>query len=64
MSLSLECPHEPKISKKYRVMNNEMYEVLVCKNCRNDPDLKDFEEITLWEFSYFFEIMQNTKSWY
>ncbi|MCE9653564.1 MAG: hypothetical protein K8Q89_11030 [Nitrosarchaeum sp.] len=47
MSLSLECPHEPKISKKYRVMNNELYEVLVCKDCRNDPDLKDFEEITL-----------------
>ena len=52
MSLSLECPHEPKISKKYRVMNNEMYEILVCKDCRYDPDLKDFEEVTLSNFDF------------
>ena len=44
MSLSLECQHEPKISIKRGVTNNQPYDVTVCKNCRNDPDLKNFEE--------------------
>ena len=47
MSLSLECSHEPKISIKRGITNNQLYEVVVCENCRNDPDLKNFEEIIL-----------------
>ena len=44
---TLQCSHEPKFSIKRGLTNNELYEIWVCERCRNDPDLKNFEEITL-----------------
>ena len=38
----MSCIHNPKTSKLSCIINQTSYEFLVCKNCRNDPDLQNF----------------------
>jgi len=44
LTISLSCKHTPKIIKKIGKINNQLCEILVCKDCRNDPDLRNFSE--------------------
>jgi len=35
----MSCVHDPKTSKIHCIVNHSEYEFLVCRICRNDPDL-------------------------
>jgi hypothetical protein len=45
--LQLGCSHQPKVVKKRGILTGQICEILVCVDCKNDPDLKNFEEILL-----------------
>ena len=46
-SIIFECPHKPQIVKKIGKVFGEYCEILVCHNCKNHPDLKNFQEEAL-----------------
>jgi len=46
-TFSLGCPHEPKSFKKIGNVLGNLCEILVCKNCKNNPDLENFQEEVL-----------------
>lgn len=41
------CQHEPKVVRKLGLISGSKAEILVCKNCKNDPLLDDFLEVTI-----------------
>lgn len=41
------CPHEPKIVRKFGIVADSQVLILVCKDCNDDPDLADFQELPM-----------------
>ena len=41
----MECLHDPKVLKKKGTLAGTPCEILVCSECKNDPDLQKFEEV-------------------
>jgi len=41
---NLGCSHEPKLFKKIGQVFGKVCEILVCQNCKNHPDLENFQE--------------------
>lgn len=40
----LGCSHLPKVVKKKGILNDNLCEILVCSECRDDSDLSNFQE--------------------
>ncbi len=41
------CSHKLKKFKLTGILNQSNYEIIVCDNCKNDPDLENFQEEVL-----------------
>ena len=47
MIIRLGCSHYPKTKKLQGIVHGTCYETLVCDDCKNDADLKNFREVSL-----------------
>lgn len=41
----MKCLHDPKVTKKKGILAGTPCEILVCNECKDDPDLQKFEEV-------------------